>query len=93
MTEQVAEAFGGDVRYADSTVQEAGGHKLHVEGGAETMWRQVGHLTMAFKEASALVDFLRAYTCPNCGEPAATHMQAGDPSPFLKFALAQGETT
>lgn len=84
---QIAEAYGGEVRYADSTIQEAGGHPLHVQGGAEIMWQQVGHLTLAFREVAALADFLRAYTCPGCGEPAAIHMADDDPSPFLKYAI------
>lgn len=87
---QIAEDFGGEVRLADSTINNIGGHALHVEGGADLMWRQVAHLTMALREMCAQVDFLRSYECRVCGEPAAIHIHPGDPSPFLKHVLETG---
>jgi hypothetical protein len=86
----IAEDFGGEVRLADSTINNIGGHDLHVEGGADLMWKQVGHLTMALREMCAEIDRLRAYTCPDCGRPGVTVMRQGDDSPFLKHVLASG---
>lgn len=92
MSRQDRAAMIADVvleRRADSTIQAAGGHRLHVEGGAEMMWQQVGSLTLAFREASALVDFLRAHTCRNCGEPSVLEHDGFAPSPFLKYAIQE----
>jgi hypothetical protein len=87
---RIAEDFGGEVRLADSTINNIGGHDLHVEGGADIMWKQVGHLTLVMKTWAEEVDRLRNYTCPDCGRPGVTVMRQGDDSPFLKHVLASG---
>lgn len=77
-------------RRADSRIQAGGGHEGHLEGGAEIMWRQVGHLTMALREMCDQVDRLRAYTCPDCGRPATSEFTPGvDASPFLQTVISQ----
>jgi hypothetical protein len=70
--DHVAELYGGEVRIASSNLQEgwelgAGGHPLHVEGGAELAWKLVSDLHLLHRRLEDTIEKLRATPCPHCG--------------------------
>lgn len=69
--DQIAELYGDEPRILSSHIQDAGGHPLHVEGGAELAWKLVADLHLLHQRLTDTIEKLRGAPCAHCGKERA----------------------